>query len=84
MTYEEAIDELKSCLNGAIYVDTDYVDGITLEATRLAIEALKKQVPAKPKVIAGKFTWLYRCITCNGWLEKDEKYCECGQRILWE
>jgi len=94
MTYEEAIDELKSCLNGAIYVDTDYVDGITLEATRLAIEALPKQVPMKAKVShfehdpgwgCGKIQCFeYHCPKCKKLIDFEIDYCDgCGQRIDW-
>lgn len=78
MTYEEGIRYFKN------HIQSYCVTGVCKEAEDLAIEALKKQVPMKPKVSRGKFTRWYNCSACKGWLKGNEKFCDCGQKISWE
>lgn len=44
MTKQEALEELKSRLRCADYVDSDYVDSVSKEAIKIAIEALEREV----------------------------------------
>lgn len=44
MTKQEALAELKSRLRCADYVDSDYVDSVSKEAIKIAIEALEREV----------------------------------------
>lgn len=93
MTNKEAIAEFKERL--AI---TDYKELIPeyYEAMELAIKALEKQIPKKPKEYEDKY---YACPVCgNALLHKWEKYptklmsknnglpycLNCGQAIAWE
>ena len=45
MTKQEALEELKSRLRCADYVDSDYVDSVSKEAIKIAIEALDREIP---------------------------------------
>ena len=68
------------------------------EAKLMAIEALEKQVPMKPKKLTYKLLlddgWIYECPTCgcacgenkyHPEVTKDDMYCtQCGQAIDWE
>ena len=71
----------------------DYTDDEKmLKAAELAVDALERQVPAKPVVKEtreGKITYFY-CLTCKrliGWttgIPKELRFCSgCGQRINW-
>ena len=44
MTKQEALEELKSRVRCADWVDEDYVDCVSIEALRVAIGALEKNV----------------------------------------
>lgn len=44
MTKQEALEELKSRLRCADYVDSDYVDSVSKEAIKIATEALEREV----------------------------------------
>lgn len=44
MTKQEALEELKSRLRCADYVDSDYIDSVSKEAIKIAIEALEQEV----------------------------------------
>lgn len=48
MTKQEALYELKDLLRCADWVDEDYVDGISKEAIKIAIEALKREIQLTP------------------------------------
>lgn len=65
-------------------------------ALMAAIEALKKQIPEKPEVLANdhdvrvgavKFvrgTKTYKCKKCNMFMSRTHKHCAtCGQRVDW-
>lgn len=98
MTESEAIEELKyDCneLGKAIPCDTSW--GSSFEnAYRMAIQALEKQIPKKPRktdLYRGvlKRIYAYVCPTCgNACLEKymnerqNTTFCwNCGQRLDW-
>ncbi len=83
MTYEEVIDNLKYLISEDC-TDTqhDFVEEI-----KVAIEALEKQIPKKPRET--KYALMCaRCghkITEKGCKKLNRNYCKkCGQRILWE
>ena len=87
MTYEEAINTIK---HGCIYRDKR--GGIALQ---IAIKALEKQIPKKPKAIKGDFSIYYDCPYCRQYIAtvsdgelccgKKHIYCPvCGQRLLWD
>lgn len=48
MTKQEALEELKSRLRCADYVDSDYVDSVSKETIKIAIEALKRETSTNP------------------------------------
>lgn len=53
-----------------------------LEARKIALEALEKQIPKKP--IESEFTPLI-CPDCEAKIILGQRYCEnCGQKINWE
>ena len=98
MTESEAIEELKyDCneLGKAIPCDTSW--GSSFEnAYRMAIHALEKQIPKKPKKTDSyrgilKRVYAYACPTCgNSCLEKymnerqNTTFCwDCGQHLDW-
>ena len=98
MTESEAIEELKyDCneLGKAIPCDTSW--GSSFEnAYRIAIQALEKQIPKKPRKTDSyrgvlKRIYAYVCPTCgNVCLEKymnerqNTMFCwNCGQRLDW-
>lgn len=96
MTYEEAKkyilanwfdgnEDVKSVVNG----DEEVM------AMKMAIEALEKQIPKKPKAIKGDFSIYYDCPYCRQYIAtvsdgelccgKKHIYCPvCGQRLLWD
>ena len=53
------------------------------EATSMAIQALEKQIPKKPKDI-GHFCEIYVCPCCETSILLKPSYCEnCGQVLDW-
>ena len=44
MTRQEALAELKDCVRCAGWTDEDYVDCVSTEALRVAIEALERDI----------------------------------------
>lgn len=48
MTKQEALEELKSCVRGADWTDEYYVDCISKETLKVAIEALEREVSTNP------------------------------------
>ena len=88
MTESEDIEELKyDCneLGKAIPCDTSW--GCSFEnAYGIAIKALEKQIPKKPRFYAHN----YYCSVCDNLVGNNEfewrrfKYCDtCGQRLDW-
>lgn len=83
MTYEEAIYTIE---HGCIYRDKR--GG---EALKIAVIALEKQIPKKPKK---QYSAFYDCPCCGGYLVskidgelcggQEYKYCcHCGQALDW-
>ena len=48
MTKQEALAELKDRVHCAEWVDEDYVDCVSTEALKVAIEALEREVSTDP------------------------------------
>lgn len=48
MTKQEALAELKDRVRCAEWVDEDYVDCVSTEALRVAIEALEREISTDP------------------------------------
>ena len=48
MTRQEALAELKDRVRCAEWVDEDYVDCVSTEALKVAIEALERDIAADP------------------------------------
>ena len=94
MTNEEAIERLKRRLKCAEYVDSDYCDCVDIEAIKVAIDALEKQIP-KPLKRKEIFVHLLhkkieypQCPICGndyeGTLSQGCYYCNiCGQKLNW-
>lgn len=95
------MDEKIISIEKAIAVLTGYsklVADVNLDsklAFKLAIEALEKQIPKKPKAIKGDFSTYYDCPCCSQYIAtvsdgelcsgKKHIYCPvCGQRLLWD
>ena len=80
MTNREAISVLES-----INAKTDYYlinDDARAEAIDIAISALEKQIPQKPKMPLDAY-WV--CPTCGSKVEHPFEHCmRCGQAIDWE
>lgn len=78
MTHEEAIKAFKPITDNEAYTDNFQ------DACKMAIEALKKQIPKKPE-LKGEY---YVCSVCGVFQETSEgnpPYCiNCGQAIGWE
>jgi len=75
MTSKEAIEVL------------EYTEPVTIQAAKafeMAIGALKKQIPMKPRLRTQNLC-AYKCAVCGHLLEEEEYYCQnCGQYIDWE
>lgn len=48
MTKQEALAELKDLVRCADWVDEDYVDCVSVEALKVAIEALEREASTNP------------------------------------
>ena len=48
MTRQEALEELKGLVRCASWTDEDYVDCVSVEALKVAIEALGREVSTDP------------------------------------
>lgn len=85
MTYEEAIKAFKPITDNEAYTDNFQ------DACKMAIEALKKQIPKKPKeIVTDDNEYICTlCPICNARVDDDgrgyeQPYCmECGQAIDW-
>ena len=96
MTIKEAIMLLNPKTTASALAEIEYYNGFSgkeacieaiEDACRLAIEALEKQVPKKPR----ETRCALMCASCGhkitekGCKKLNRKYCKkCGQRILWE
>lgn len=48
MTKQKALEKLKTCVRCAEWVDEDYVDCVSIEALKVAIEALERDISTDP------------------------------------
>ena len=75
MTPQEAIRLVYCCM----HVD----DNDVLAARDMAISALERQIPKKPKDI-GYFIEIYVCPCCDNSILLQPNFCEnCGQALDW-
>ena len=89
MTYQEAMGRLNSiaidCV-GELATSENKVLELTIEAIDLAIEALEKQIPKKPKEIENGWLYFY-CPHCGNLVGTLMNFqyptCVCGQRLDW-
>ena len=86
MTYEEAIKALKLINTSRVHPFYNWEE--MSEVRDMAIEALEKQIPKKPKAKDDNFAMSYGiCPNCNNIVDdwNDNRFCnECGQAIDWE
>lgn len=80
MKPEKAIEELENAMLLIIDNGKDWMDERDLPVLKMAIDALKKQIPMKPIMCDDEDL---TCPTCGA--DVDWKYyCEkCGQKIDW-
>lgn len=98
MKPKEAIYYLAAIENKYIHGGDEYYDKQRRKALHLAMDALYKQIPIKPKKTESKILlgmgWLYECPVCgcecgeNEYhLEStdNEEYCkQCGKALDWK
>lgn len=82
MTPEEAIKNLKNIVEYWTYKPTE------VESAKMAISALEKQIPKKPKEIHRstfeQYEPSYAVCECGENLVMQSPYCRyCGQRLDW-
>lgn len=85
MTESEAIKEFQQ------NIDMPFGSNISREASKLAIQALEKQIAKKAKVKKYSFyphstlikSRYGKCLNC-GTVQVDDRYCaNCGQKLDW-
>ena len=87
MTESEAIKEVR--FNMSTIGLSDKAAKRVVEARNMAIKALEKQIPKKPKKIKAegyRYTDTYRCPLCGGNFSGTgiADYCyHCGQKLDW-
>lgn len=97
MDAREAIIRIED--HNRIHFAKEYPIAIKItDALIMAVEALKKQVPMKPKKLTYKLLldagWTYKCPTCgcacgenkyHPEVTQDDMYCtQCGQALDWD
>lgn len=90
MTIEEAKEQLREIIfDTESLIVGDAAKGIyrkDLEALKMAVEALEKQIPRKP---IEKSPWVYHCPNCDSkkveevFIERFRYCCDCGQALDW-
>lgn len=79
MTHKEAIAKLERLQEPEPW--EPQIDSETFEALEMGIEALRKQIPQKPKM---PFDAYYICPVCGHRVDNPYRHCStCGQRIDW-
>lgn len=76
MKTEEAASIIEERVRVTEYVESGYVDCVDIEALRIAIKALEKQIPKKPTTrIDDYYENLYRmyCPTCGNSIGRGNK-----------
>lgn len=75
MIAKDVIEYFKICKTGVEVCD---------EALGLAVEALEKQIPKKPKLDNDNGIYeTEHCPNCNRKLFPNEHHCKCGQALDW-
>lgn len=80
--------------NFRMYADRGLFGAKTAKMHDLAIKALEKQIPKKPKIIENKYSKSYTCPCCDlelikcdetGWFAgRRNAFCyDCGQKLDW-
>ena len=91
MTVEKAIEWFEEAIN--VYEIFPIENDFKLEAFKVAVVALKKQIPASPIVWEEKYyfsptpndDWGYECPCCgNREIDYPEHHCDCGQALNWD
>lgn len=78
MTPQEAIDRLRK-----IPVRPKPNNVLDLQAIAIAINALKKQIPKKPKNLSDDGIVRYGCNCENIFYQKQSRCDKCGQALDW-
>ena len=78
MTESEAIELIEKDLKlHSKDLSSKYKNGL-----RMAIQALEKQIPKKPKTDDRYVMYICRC--CNDFVKVSHNYCQnCGQKLDW-
>ena len=97
MDVKEAIKRIEE--HNKFHAAKEYPFAIKItEALDMAVEALEKQIPKKPKKLTYKLLlddgWIYECPACgcacgenkyHSDVTKGDMYCtQCGQMLDWE
>lgn len=98
MTLEEAIRLLDPETTGEAIAEIEYYNGFSgktaaiqaiTDACEIAVEAMGRQIPKKPKLEYIDYldvdTKITHCPSCgNSYVDETEKYCsDCGQALDW-
>ena len=86
MTNKEAINDLKVILSEITECEESicYITDVDAEPLKLAIKALKKQIPKKPSQDSIGLYYFPTCPNCHKELESYDHHCECGQALDWD
>ena len=86
MTNKEAINDLKVILSEITECEESicYITDVDAEPLKLAIKALKEQIPKKPSQDSIGLYYFPTCPNCHKELESYDHHCECGQALDWE
>ena len=80
MTKSEAIKEIRFNMS-TIGLSNEAAKRV-VEARDMAIQALEKQIPKKPKT-DDRYV-MYICPRCNEFIKINKNYCmNCGQKLDW-
>ena len=84
MKVEEAISRVEIAFGYSTAIHDDWRSDD--EAEKIAIEAMKKQIPMKPNVKITEIRGVqHTCKSCCAFVGYLHEYCcECGQKLDWE
>ena len=91
MTINSAIEWFEKAID--VYEISPIENDIKLEAFKVAVVALKKQILTSPIIWEEKYyfsptpndKWGYECPWCgNRDIDYPEHHCECGQALNWD
>ena len=84
MTESDAIKQLKNILSECTESEEAvcYITDVDAPALEMAINALEKQIPKKPKTDDRYVMHICQC--CNDFVKVSHNYCQnCGQKLDW-